>query len=255
MRKNLLKSALAEGRMPRGHMVWEFSTRGIARILDTCGLDFVVFDMEHSNFEIGEIADLMAWTHGCSFTPMVRVPEGQYHFVARVLDAGAMGVMVANVKTPEQAAAIVQCAKYPPLGIRGLGLGTAHNDYAMPKPAEYLAEANRETTVICQIEHPEGVRNAEAIAAVPGVDVLWIGHFDLTANLGIVAQFEHPEFLAAVETVVEAARKQGKASAIQPGSAEQFRAWKAKGFSFLSYGADFGLYRAGLLEALEKWPG
>jgi 2-dehydro-3-deoxyglucarate aldolase/4-hydroxy-2-oxoheptanedioate aldolase len=253
MRENHFQRALAEGRMPKGHMVWEFATRGIARILDAAGLDFVVFDMEHSNFEIGDVADLMAWTHGCRLTPFVRLPQDQYHFVARVLDAGAMGVMIANVKTAAQAEAIVRYAKYPPQGIRGLGLGTAHNDYVMPHPARYLAQANAGTTVICQIEHPEGVENAEAIAAVSGVDVLWVGHFDLTANMGIVGQFDHPDFLAALERVVAAAQAQGKASAIQPGTMEQFRAWKAKGFRVLSYGADFGMYRAGLDRALSEW--
>jgi 2-dehydro-3-deoxyglucarate aldolase/4-hydroxy-2-oxoheptanedioate aldolase len=253
MRENLFQKALAEGRMPRGHMVWEFSTRGIPRILDSLNLDFVVFDMEHSNFEIGDIADLMAWTHGCRFTPFVRLPQDHYHFVARVLDAGALGVMIANVKTAEQAAAVVNCAKYPPRGIRGLGLGTAHNSYVMPNPKEYLDAANRSTTVICQIEHPDGVANAESIAAVDGVDVLWVGHFDLTANMGIVGEFAHPHFHAALDRVIAAAQKHGKASAIQPGAREQFREWKAKGFDVLSYGADFGMYKAGLAAALETW--
>ena len=104
MKTNRLQQVVAEGRMPVGHMVWEFASRGIARILDSAGLDFVVYDMEHSGYDLDTIADLLAWTHGCSFAPFVRVPEGKYHFLARVLDAGALGVMVANVKTPEQAA-------------------------------------------------------------------------------------------------------------------------------------------------------
>ncbi len=253
MKENLFRSALAQGRMPKGHMVWEFSTRGIPRILDSAGLDFVVFDMEHSNFSLTDVADLLAASHGCRLTPFVRVPQDHYHFIARVLDAGAMGVMLPNVKSAAQAAEIVRYAKYPPQGIRGLGLGTAHNNYVMPQPAAYLAEANANTTVICQIEHPEGVAEAEKIAAVPGVDVLWVGHFDLTANMGLVGQFEHPDFHAALERTVAAAARHGKASAIQPGTKEQFQAWKAKGFSVLSYGADFNLYRAALAAALQDW--
>ncbi|MDX2270024.1 MAG: aldolase/citrate lyase family protein [Bryobacter sp.] len=253
MRSNLFQERLAAGEMPKGHMVWEFATRGMPRILDAAGLDFVVYDMEHSGFDLGAIADLLSANAHCRLTPFVRIPQDQYHFVARVLDAGAMGIMVPNVKNAEQARALVQYAKYPPTGIRGLGLGTAHNNYAMPSPAAYLAEANARTTVICQIEHPEGVRNAHEIAAVEGVDVLWVGHFDLSANQGIVGEFTHPDFLAALDTVVAAARTAGKVSAIQPGTPEQFQAWKARGFQVLSYGADFNLYRAALSDALARW--
>ena len=252
MKTNRLQQVIAEGRMPVGHMVWEFASRGIARILDSAGLDFAVYDMEHSGYDLDTIANLLAWTHGCSFAPFVRVPEGRYHFLARVLDAGALGVMIPNVKTPEQAAYIVDSAKYPPLGHRGLGLGHAHNNYMAPHSAEYLDFANRNTTVICQIESPEGLANADAIAATPGVDILWIGHFDLTASMGIVAQFDHPDFHAAMRTVVAAARKNGKLSAIQPSSPQQLSDWRSFGFDVLSYGADSGLYKAALAEAIAR---
>lgn len=252
MKPNRLQQVLAEGRIPAGHMVWEFATRGIAQILDSVDIDFVVYDMEHSGFDLDRIADLLAWTHGCSFAPFVRVPEDKYHFLARVLDAGALGVMVANVKTSAQAAAIVDAVKYPPQGRRGLGLGHAHNNYVAPNPADYLNYANRNTTVICQIESPEGVANADAIAATPGVDVLWVGHYDLTATMGILADFDHPDFHAALKSVVAAAHKHGKAAAIQPGSAAQLAAWRAIGFNILSYGADSGIYRFALAEAIGR---
>jgi 2-dehydro-3-deoxyglucarate aldolase/4-hydroxy-2-oxoheptanedioate aldolase len=250
MKPNRFQQTLAAGRQPVGHMIMEFATRGIARILDSTDLDFVVFDMEHSSLELDSIANLLAWTHGCSFAPFVRVPEGQYHFLSRVLDAGALGVMVGNVKSAAQAREIVDCVKYPPSGKRGLGLGTAHNNYVMPHPGQYLEAANRNTTVICQIESPEGVADAEAIAAIPGVDVLWIGHFDLTANQGIIGQFDHPDFHAALRAVVAAAAKHGKQSAIQAGSPAQLREWSALGFTVMSYAADIGLYRGALSEAV-----
>jgi len=252
MKPNRFQQVLAQGRTPVGHMVWEFATRGIARILDSVDLDFAVYDMEHSGLDLDRIADLLAWTHGCSFAPFVRVPEDHYHFLARALDAGALGVMVANVKTAEQAARIVDAVKYPPQGHRGLGLGHAHNNYVAPDPAAYLEYANKNTTVICQIESPEGVSNAEAIAATRGVDVIWAGHFDLTANMGIFAQFDHPDFFAALRTVVAAAHKHGKGAAIQPGSPAQLAAWREVGFNILSYGADSGIYQVALAEAVGR---
>jgi 2-dehydro-3-deoxyglucarate aldolase/4-hydroxy-2-oxoheptanedioate aldolase len=252
MKPNRLKQVLAEGRRPVGHMVWEFATRGMARILEGAGVDFAVYDMEHSGYDVSTISDLLAWTHGTTFAPFVRIPEARYHFIARILDAGALGIMVGNVKTPEQAAYIVDSAKYPPMGHRGLGLSHAHNDYLAPDSAAYLEYANQNTTVICQIESPEGLRNAEAIAATPGVDILWIGHFDLSANMGIVGQFDHPDFKSALQTTIDAAHKHGKLAAIQPGSPAQLAAWKAFDFDVLSYGADSAFYRATLADAISE---
>ncbi|MBZ2187459.1 MAG: hypothetical protein K7J46_22385 [Bryobacter sp.] len=252
MKTNRLKQLLAAGQRPVGHMIWEFASRGIPRILEAAGVDFAVYDMEHSGYDLGAVADLLAWSHGTSFASFVRIPEARYHFIARVLDAGALGIMVPNVKTPEQARYIVDAAKYPPFGHRGLGLSHAHNNYIAPHALEYLEFANQNTTVICQIESPEGVANAEAIAATPGVDVLWIGHFDLTANMGIVGQFDHPEFHGAMARVIEAARKHGKHSAIQPGDGRQLEEWKAAGFDILSYGADHAVYLRALREGIRQ---
>src|SRR5262249_11179546 len=99
--------------------------------------------------------------------------------------AGALGVMVGNVETAEQARAIVDAVKYPPMGRRGAGLGTAHNDYVAPDADAYFALANRNTTVICQIESTTGLANLDAIAATPGVGILWVGHNDLSVSMGI----------------------------------------------------------------------
>ncbi|WP_031500473.1 HpcH/HpaI aldolase family protein [Bryobacter aggregatus] len=250
MKPNRFQQVLRQGRIPVGHMVWEFASRGLPRILESADLDFVVYDMEHSGFDVDRIADLLAWSHGCSFAPFVRVPEDKYHFLARVMDSGALGVMLPNVKTAAQAARIVDAVKYPPNGHRGLGLGHAHNNYIAPNPTEYLAYSDSNTTVICQIESPEGLANVDAIAATPGVDVIWIGHYDLTANMGILAQFDNPDFQAALRTVVQAANKHGKAAAIQPGTPLQLADWRAAGFHVLSYGADSGLYKTALSEAV-----
>jgi 4-hydroxy-2-oxoheptanedioate aldolase len=244
---------VAAGGRPVGHMVMEFGTRGIAKIADAADVDFIVYDMEHSGFEMDRVFDLIAWSKAASFTPMVRVPQGRYHFLARVLDAGALGVMVGNVETAEDAAEIVACCKYPPEGRRGVGLGTAHTDFVMPpKAGEYLAEANRSTVVICQIESELGVSNAHAIAALPGVDCLWIGHFDLSSAMGIPGQFGDPRFTQARQTVIEAAQRHGKLLGIQPGSAEMAAEWIGLGFNVVSWGSDIAVYRSALQSGVKK---
>ncbi len=250
MTSNRVRDLLRQGSIPVGHMISEFATRGIARIVEAAGADFALIDMEHSGLDLERVADLLAWFRATSVAPFVRVPQGLYHFVARVMDAGALGVMVPNVESAEQARAIVRAAKYAPLGARGVGLGVAHTDYRLPDPVTYFREANQATMVLCQIESVAGVENAEAIAGVEGVDVLWVGHFDLTQSMGIAGQFEHPGFGDALAAVVGAARRHGKAAGIQPGSLEQARQWLAVGFSVLSFTNDVSLYRDTLASSL-----
>jgi 2-dehydro-3-deoxyglucarate aldolase/4-hydroxy-2-oxoheptanedioate aldolase len=160
--------------------------------------------------------------------------------------------MVPNVESAEQAKRIVGFVKYGPAGGRGLGLGTAHNDFAPPKPEEFLPEANRNTTVICQIESVLGVRNSGSIAEVPGVDILWVGQFDLTQSMGIVGQFEHERFLDALRSVATAAREHGKAAGIQPGTAQQAADWHSIGYNVISAGSDAQTYRAALIRAASE---
>ncbi|MBM3810937.1 MAG: aldolase [Acidimicrobiia bacterium] len=248
MKENRFRKVVATGGIPVGHMIWEFGTRGIAKILESANLDFVLLDMEHSEFDTERIADLIAWLKATDIAPFVRVPQGLYHFIARVMDAGALGVMVANVESAEQARQIVDAAKYAPLGKRGVGLGAAHTDYLNPDPVAYFQKANDNSTVICMIESPAGLENVEAIIATPGVDVLWIGHFDLSQAMGIPGQFQNPRFLEAQKKVVDAARKHHKLAGMQPGNMEQADQWRKMGFNVLSWRGDVAVY-AGTLRS------
>lgn len=249
---NRVKDRLAVGEVPIGHMVWEFKTRGIASLVASAGCDFVLVDMEHSGLEIDSVADILAWTRATDLTPVVRVPDLEYHFVARCLDAGALGIMFPNVQSEEAALRAVRSVKYPPAGRRGLGLGHAHTRYQPVDTAAYLAEANARTLVITQIESGAGVDNADAIAAVEGVDVLWVGHYDLTASLGIPARFDHPLYERSIARVVEACRRHGKAAGFQPGSPEQASWALSRGFNCLSYGADSVVYATALKNGVAR---
>ena len=251
MKENRFKRILREGGVPAGHMIMEFGTRGIAKILEAAGIDFVVVDMEHNGFDAERIADLMAWFKATDIAPFVRVPQGLYHFIARTFDAGALGIMVGNVETGDEARAIVDAAKYAPLGKRGVGLGTAHNDYVSPDPETYFRFANENTTVICQIESTLGLANLDAIAGTEGVDVLWVGHFDLSQSMGIPGKFTDARFQDALRCVAEAAASHGKLAAMQPGSLQQAEQWLAMGFHFMSWKTDIALYRAALQKEIQ----
>ncbi|MEO8755807.1 MAG: aldolase/citrate lyase family protein, partial [Casimicrobiaceae bacterium] len=163
MRKNPVKAALAAGKRAYGAMVFEFFSPGIAQICRNAGAEFVLYDMEHTGLSFETLKLQFALCRGLDVVPMVRVPRGEYHFIARALDVGAMGVMVPMVGTAEEAAHIVACTRYPPAGRRGAAFGFAHDDYQGGDVAAKIAAIHERTLVIPQIETVEGLNNVEAI--------------------------------------------------------------------------------------------
>lgn len=250
MRTNGVKRALAAGGTALGTMVFEFNSTGIARVAAVAGAEFVIFDMEHTGWSIETIRTLLATARAADIVPMVRVPATQYHLIARPLDAGALGLMIPMVESVEQAELVVRSAKYPPQGGRGAAFGFAHDDYLPGDAVEKMRRANEETLLIAQIETARGVENVEEIAAVAGIDVLWIGHNDLANSLGIPGQFAHPAYLAAVERVLGACKQHGKAPGIMATSLAGARDQLDQGFRCLAYGGDTWLYSQALGQGL-----
>jgi len=250
MRDNPVRQTLSEGGSSLGTFVFEFNTTGIARIATAAGAEFVVFDMEHTGWSIESIRTLIATTPNSS-VPIVRVPTTEYDFIARALDMGAMGVMVPMVETPEQAQLIVQSAKYPPLGKRGAAFGIAHDDYQSGDVQQKMLSANDQQLLVAQIETATGIENVEKIAAIEGIDVLWIGHFDLSTSLGIPGQFEHPKFLSAIDRVLEAARNHHKIGGFMAEGVENAKSLLERGFRMIAFGGDLWLYQQTLSEGLK----
>lgn len=246
MRANGPKRAVADGGVSLGTMVFEFNTPGIGRIIGEAGAEFVIYDMEHTGWSIETIRMLMATTRAADTVPMVRVPATEYHLLSRPLDVGAMGLMVPMVESAEQAKVIVDSARYPPQGRRGAAFGVAHDDYAGGDIVEKMRSANDEVVLIAQIETAAGIENVDAIADVPGIDVLWIGHFDLSNSLGVPGQFTHPTYTAAVERVLAACNEHGKAPGIMGGDLKMAQESLAQGFRMVAYGGDLWLYQAAL---------
>ena len=173
MRTNPVKRNLQGGGRSLGTMVMEFDTAGMARMADAAGAEFVLYDMEHTAWSIETARRLIATCSGTKAVPFVRIPATEYHFAARVLDAGALGVMVPMVNDAEQAKALADFCRYPPVGRRGAGFGIAHDDYRTDEDvADKMRQADERTLVIAQIESGEGAANARQSAAADGIDVL-----------------------------------------------------------------------------------
>jgi 2-keto-3-deoxy-L-rhamnonate aldolase RhmA len=209
-----------EGRAALGTGLKEFASRGVPWIIETAGFDYCMIDMEHGAFDLETIANLAAWFAATDVSPIVRIHKAFLHYIPLMLDQGIMGIQISGVDNADEARAIVQEAKYPPTGHRGMsGMGphTGYKSYGARYQTEYGPWANENIIICPSIESLEGLENVEAIAAVEGIDMLAYGHSDLSAALGIHLQLDHPRFKEVVRTIAETCRKYGK---LARGSAE-----------------------------------
>lgn len=230
-----------------GHFIVEFATPGIGHILKNAGCDFVLFDMEHSGFSFETVKNAIRYFDAARLPAIVRVPSKAYDHMARVADMGAEGIMAPMVDTADEARAMVANIKYPPVGRRGVALGVAHDAYASSGAvADRLTAANARVCLFAQIETEAGVQNVDAIAAVEGVDCLWVGHFDLSASLGIAGQFEHPRFLKAIDAVVAACAKHNKALGRLTPDSQTGVEYSARGFDYLCWSGDVWALQAAI---------
>ncbi len=253
MRPNPVKAALAAGESSYGTMAFEFFTPSLPQIVRAAGADFVLYDMEHSGLGYETLKTQISLCRGIGLVPMVRVPATQYHFIARALDLGAMGVMVPMVETREQAELIVSCTRYPPQGVRGAAFGVApHDDYSSLAVTEKIRLANERTLVMCLVETVKGHENVDAIAAVPGVDVCWLGHFDTTNFMGIPAQWDHPRYVSAVKALVDACNRHGKAAGFMAADDDWASRYRELGFRIMAYGVDTMLLQHTLAAGLRN---
>jgi 2-dehydro-3-deoxyglucarate aldolase/4-hydroxy-2-oxoheptanedioate aldolase len=250
MQENPVKQRLANGESVFGTMVFEFFSPGMPQIAKIAGAEFILFDMEHTAIDLDTVKQQVAYCRGIGLPPFARVPATDYHFIAHALDAGAVGVMVPMVETREQAEFIVSCSRYPPEGRRGAAFGFAHDDYAGGDVTDKIAAAHARTMIMALIETERGVANVDQIAAVAGIDVLWLGHFDLTNFLGIPGQFTHPRYLDGVAAIVAAANRQHKAAGVLATDIAWGRDYMAKGFRAIAYGVDHLLYQKALADGI-----
>jgi 2-keto-3-deoxy-L-rhamnonate aldolase RhmA len=220
-----------------------------AELCARAGLDWLIVDLEHG---AGTESDLLASLHAVSTTPtaaIVRVQSGERMRIGRALDAGAHGVMIPRVDLPEQAREAVSYMRYPPAGVRGLALSTRGAGLG-ERTHEEVASINDQVLGIIQIESASAVEHVEEIAAIDGVDVLFVGPTDLSHSLGIPGQFENPVYLAALERVVGAARAAGKSPGILLRGAGPVPRYVELGFRFIGLGSDVAFVANGAREVI-----
>lgn len=248
-----LRQLLKEGGFAIGSWVNTLSPVA-AELMSAAGFDFLTVDVEHSAVDVPQAQVLFqairAGNPDCA--PLVRLPGNDYAITKRYLDAGAVGVIAPLINSPEQARELVRAVKYPPEGERGVGFCRA-NMYGMHFD-EAIANANDQTLVCVQIEHIEGVRNIDETLSVPGVDAVFIGPYDLSASMGITAQFKHPDMQKAMRRILDACKEHGivpGVHVVQPDVAEVVRRYK-EGYRLIAYSLDITMLHRACVDGLTE---
>jgi 4-hydroxy-2-oxoheptanedioate aldolase len=252
-RPNALKRRLAAGRRALG--CWTvLGSPPVIELLAYCGFDYLLLDQEHGFGEPSALLhSLQAMAAAPNCTSVVRVPSNDPNYLKRVLDAGVEGVMVPNVETAEEARAVVAACRYPPAGRRGSALGSARaSDYGI-SAAKYKAEAANELLIVVQIESPKAVENIRAIAAVDGIDVLFIGPHDLSGSVGQLGELKHPEVAKLIARAEEAIRQSGKPMGTVPHPGATWREMFQRGYHMINAGSDVGRLRDAALADIKEF--
>jgi 2-keto-3-deoxy-L-rhamnonate aldolase RhmA len=217
---NPLRARLAAGGIAAGIGTKLVGGVELAPLMRAAGFDWLFIDLEHGKLSVETACDLATASLAAGIAPIVRIPAGQYWLGARVLDGGALGIVMPHVDTPEQAQAMVDAFRFAPLGHRSMSGNYPHFGFASVPTAAAAPALDAATFLIAMIETPQAVEAAESIAAVPGLDALLVGCSDLSAEMGIPGQVGHERIAGALERVVAGCRKHGKVPGVGGAYAE-----------------------------------
>jgi 4-hydroxy-2-oxoheptanedioate aldolase len=234
--KNPVKRKLREGGCSIGSWI-TIASPTIAELMGNIGFEWLGIDCEHAAIGLESTQVLMQAMAGTCATPIVRVATNDHVMIKRVLDMGADGIMVPMVNSAAEAEQAVRATRFPPRGVRGVGLARAHG-YTVENRAEYLNEMDEEVLLIIQCEHRDSVKSIGEILKVDGYDGIFVGHDDMAASMGLLGHPEHPDVVSAIETVLKAAKNAGVAVGIPARTAEETQMRLEQGFRFIQLGVD-----------------
>lgn len=233
---------------------FELGGTGLMECLTRTGLDYVIIDTEHSYFSEESVADYIRTAENGNLIPFVRIGDIRRPYVLRMLDIGARGLIVPNITSVDQVKELVSYAKFAPIGRRGYcptrTSGWGADEWSKDVDA-YMAECNRRCKVIPQCETTEALEHIEEIAALPGVDGIFVGPCDLSISMGIPLQFDSPVLTEAIERILAACKKYNKESYIFSGTPENGRKWLEKGYDSVACSLDASVVMKGFQELVD----
>ena len=253
---NPVRKALKRGEAVKGFNIFESLRPSVIKIAAQAGFDFVMVDTEHVVHNDETLTNFLVLARDNQLAPLVTVVSPERSLVSRMLDAGALGIVLSHADTAEQVEDLVRWSKYAPEGERGLALG-ANAAYDGSDVAGYCKAANEAILVIPKIESALGVSNIDSIVAVEGVDGIVFGPGDLAATMGLHGQWEHPEVLAAIETVIEATLARGLAiePAVMPANRAEYEQHRKRGIQIFGSTrcAEYNLLQAAVMRFMEPY--
>lgn len=231
---NSFRSRLRSKELLVGSVV-SFNSPEVIELLSQCGYDWLWLDAEHGTYSTSDLRAMLQ-AAGDNVSCLIRVANSNGVEIKRALDIGPSGIIVPMVNNREQAEMIVNCAKYSPIGSRGIGIARAHG-YGM-KFKEYMKKANSATTIVIQIEQIKAVENIESIVQVEEIDAILVGPYDLSASMGLMGQIDHPEVVKAINQVAATSKAAGKTLGIFGLSSEDVKKYIDKGYTLIAAGID-----------------
>lgn len=237
IKQNRMKQMLKEGKSAIGTFV-KITDPCTIELITNAGFDFVVIDNEHTSMNKETVVNLIRMADATGIVPITRVRENSRAQILQALDAGASGVMVPETGTMEDVALVVSRTKYAPQGNRGYSASQRSANYGMMNPKEYAELSNAQTMVVVYCETMEAINNLDEMLTVEGVDVIFIGPFDLTQALGVIGEPNHPRVLETIDMIVKKTRAAGKAAGIIAADAEKAKMLIAQGFQMVVVGSD-----------------
>ena len=236
---NAAKARLRKNELSIGIGIRLVRNVDIVKVMKAAGFDWLFLDLEHGSMSIETACEISVAAQDSGIAPIVRVPYGELAMATRVLDGGALGIVIPHVDTTEEAKEIADRLRYPPRGHRSVGGGQAQFDYAPMPLGEMTRQSDDNTLITVMIETPKAVENADAIAAVPGIDCLLVGSSDLSMEMGIPGDTGNPKVQAAVDNVIAACKNHGKWPGMGGAYTEELlKIYTDKGMKFLLAGND-----------------
>lgn len=245
-----VKKRLKNGEVCFGTMLRILKSPQAVSMCASEGWDYIILDTEHNDYDYETLANFSLVAKYEKMSLFVRVPDKLYHQMAQMLDIGAEGLVLPQVKTKEEADRIIRSTKYAPMGKRGVSVSTTNTLFRDCTIEEYTEWSNREIMTIVQIENEEGVNNLEQILSAKGIDAIMIGPADMTDDMGIPGQIHHPRVEAAFREIIHQCNKYGVAPGVHLNDIDDVKKWVAEGMRFVTYSYDTKFFKDASREAL-----
>jgi 2-keto-3-deoxy-L-rhamnonate aldolase RhmA len=238
---NTTREKLVRGETVLGCGLQAYRSAEIPRTFAAAGFDYVFLDMEHGTFDLETVHDMIRASVDAGITPIVRVGELLYSLVARLLDAGAQGIILPRVEEPELLREALSWMRFPPQGKRGYGVNPTMLRYEAATFPEVIDHVNRNTLSVVQFETRTAMERADETLSLPGLDIAMVGPADLSISLGIPGQFDNPLLVSTVETLIEKCNRHGVVPGIQTRGLAMSKFWAERGMRFIGTAAEHAL--------------